>query len=158
HACWVLPWNPAATATARPPEEPAIPAALAPRVEAADRFLTAEMDHWTRGTVIFDEYQSGAAGFYPANWFGDVEGLRVDERHTEGSFAGASNFRVVYQPTPHPPERFAGIAWVYPDKNWGEVPGRDLSGATRLSGWIRSPDGPTWVSLEIGRIDLPAGL
>ncbi len=142
--------------TAQESVRPAYTLNAAPRLQAAERFLAAEMDRWTTGTVVYDEYQSGAAGFYPSLWFGDQDALVVDERSTTQPAVGQTCFRLTYKGSAAGPQD-TGIIWVYPDKNEGKLRGRDLSGASRLRGWIRCGKGPLSVQLEIPQIQKPNG-
>lgn len=126
------------------------------RVREAYRYLEVEMDRWSYGTVVYDDGDSGGAGFFPAGWMGDMGDIVLDEASTDSPAAGTTCLKITY--TPRGPQRWAGIYWTYPDRptgNWGKVPGRDLTGATRLRGWIRGTRGGEIVELKIGGINRP---
>lgn len=82
------------------------------------------------------------AGFIPSGWMGDAEKqgvLQVDELSTQRPRS----------PLPHSEQwtyrpklgrnGWAAVAWQYPEKNWGEKPGKDWSkrGFTRVTVWAR---------------------
>jgi len=121
-------------------------------------YLAHEMDRWTDGTVVYDEHDSGAAGFYPINWSGDVNDLILAHDSRESPFSGDTCLRVTYQPEKR--RGWAGVTWAYPNVsggNWGERRGRVLVGATELTGWIRGKAGGERVRIEAGGINEKAG-
>jgi hypothetical protein len=131
------------------------PAAVFPeRIHHAIQFLANEQDRWTASTSVFEDIDSFAA-FYPTNWAGDHGGLTFDARFTQSKVAGLTAIRITYRPTGLSADNWASVSWVYPDipgHNWGDAPGRDLSGATKLTGWIA---GRGAVDLKIGGINTP---
>jgi hypothetical protein len=117
-------------------------------------YLDREMDRLTDGTVVYDEYDSGAAGFYPINWSGDVNDLTLAPDSRESPFAGNTCLRITYQPAKK--RGWVGVTWAFPNingGNWGEQRGRVLVGATELTGWIRGKLGGEQVRIEIGGIN-----
>ena len=123
------------------------------RLEQAYQYLEAEMDRWSDGTVVYDDQDSGGAGFSPTNKMGDIEDILLDGGSTDTPVAGSTCLKITY--TPRGKKGWAGIYIVYPDHNWGEKPGRDLSGATQIQGWIRGTTGEEFVELKIGGINRP---
>ncbi len=123
-------------------------------VEAAHRFLAAEMDRFSSGTVVYDDYASGGAGFFPTNWSGDIGDLNLDGRCVDSVKVGQTCLKVSYRPQGK--NGWASVMWAYPDRpgpNWGEVRGRDVTGATRLRGFIRGEHGGEVVELSIGGVN-----
>jgi len=113
------------------------------------------MDLGTGGTVVHDDADSGFAGYYPTNLFGDHSDLTLDPHCTLNPKYGNDCLKITY--IPQGPMAFAGIYWVYPDLgpgkwNWGDEKGRSLKGATRISGWIRAEQ-DAYVELSIGGIN-----
>lgn len=136
--------------------EPIGNADLDTRIVQAYRYLETEMDRWSQRTVVYDDLDSGGAGFFPSGWMGDIEDLRLDLGVTDNPAAGTTCIRATY--TPRGSQRWAGIYWLYPnnpDGNWGYLRGRDLTGATRLQGWIRGEKGGEIVELKIGGVNRP---
>jgi hypothetical protein len=122
--------------------------------DAASSYLAREMDRWTDGTIVYDEHDSGAAGFYPINWSGDVSDLTLAPDSRESPFSGNTCLRIAYQPQGK--AGWAGLTWAYPNVsggNWGERRGRIVVGATELSGWIRGKAGGEQVRIEAGGIN-----
>ena len=120
---------------------------LARRKALVRDYIREEMDRWTRGTVVYDDRDSGGIAFYPSNWFGDTADLTMTDNWLKNAVNGTCA-KITYRPKG--PKKFAGIHWVYPDGNRGTARGRDLSGATKLSGWVR---GRGIVELKIGGIN-----
>jgi len=126
--------------------EAAVAATWARRFRLAENFLSMEMDRWTHGTVLVDGFQTGGAGFYPSNWMGDLNSIALDTRCTEGVRAGTTCTKITFS-APFANEGWAALGWAYPDKNFGNFAGRDITGATCLRGWIR---GKGLVAIKIG--------
>jgi hypothetical protein len=87
------------------------------------------------------------AGFVPSGWMGDAEKdagvIKVNE----------SSAKRPGSPLPHSEQwiyrpktgaiGWAGVAWQFPEKNWGDQPGKDFSkrGFSKVSFWARGvPD------------------
>lgn len=123
-------------------------------LDALYGYLTREMDRLTDGTVVYDEYDTGAAGFYPINWSGDVNDLTLAPDSRESPFSGTTCLRITYQPAKR--RGWVGVTWAFPNVsggNWGERRGRVLVGATELTGWIRGKIGGEQVRIEVGGIN-----
>jgi hypothetical protein len=126
---------------------------LAARVRDVYRYLAAEMDRWSGGTVVYDERASGGAGFHPINWSGDADDLTLDEGCMEKPVVGTC-LKLTYRP--RKTNGWVSLTWAYPDRpgpNWGEAPGRNLAGARTLRGLIRGREGKEVVELSIGGIN-----
>lgn len=124
------------------------------QLDALYGYLAREMDRLTDGTVVYDEYDSGAAGFYPVNWSGDVKDITLAPDSWDSPFAGKTCLRITYQPAKK--RGWAGVTWAYPNVsggNWGERHGRVLVGATELTGWIRGKVGGELVRIEAGGVN-----
>lgn len=76
--------------------------------------------------------------FVPSGWFGDGEQgttyLKLESTSQDVNGVTQVAHKITYTPGP---QRFAGIFWQSPPKNWGERPGRDLAGATRVKSIVR---------------------
>lgn len=79
--------------------------------------------------------------FAPSGWMGDFKGLRTESGSDAPPGARGSR-RWIWMPAKFG-AGWVGVAYQYPDRNWGDRPGRDLSGKgyQELSVWARGePD------------------
>ncbi|HZY36629.1 MAG TPA: hypothetical protein VFE53_08270 [Mucilaginibacter sp.] len=68
--------------------------------------------------------------FFP-RYMGDIHTISMSDRSSPG--VPSTYTEITYKPHRDDSNHWAGIYWLYPDKNWGNVPqGRNLTGATRL--------------------------
>jgi hypothetical protein len=94
--------------------------------------------------------------FAPSGWMGDgKEGTRYLDLNTV--FRGRPRpqdtdgltTRISYSAGP---QRWAGIYWQYPDSNWGDMPGRRVRGATKISFWAAGDTGREIAEFKAGGI------
>jgi len=91
------------------------------------------------GKTAVDEY------FYPSGWMGDSE-----QGKEYISFTRSEEYiKVTYTPGP---ASWAGIYWLYPDGNWGEKPGRNLTGVNKLAFLAKGETGTEIVEFKTGGI------
>lgn len=50
---------------------------------------------------------------------------------------------------------WAGIYWQYPENNWGDNTGYDLTGATKLTFWARGQKGGEKIEFKVGGVNCP---
>jgi hypothetical protein len=102
--------------------------------------LAAQTDH-PQSLLIED------VGFVPSGWMGDAErdagAIKVNESSAKrpGSSLPHSE-QWIYRPKTGA-IGWAGVAWQFPEKNWGDQPGKDWAkrGFSRVSFWARGvPD------------------
>jgi exo-beta-1,3-glucanase (GH17 family) len=127
---------------------------LAERMRGAHAYLIEQMDLWTKGTTVCDDRGSGGQGFYPTNLAGDYKDLSIDDGCTKAPAKGSSCVEITY--APKGTKGWATVTWAYPDRpgpNWGEVKGRDITGAHSLRGLIRGSDGSEVVELRVGGVN-----
>jgi hypothetical protein len=78
-------------------------------------------------------------GFFPSGWMGDgAQGkkhLSVDEACKDNPHSGPACQKWTYSPGG---AGWAAVAWQAPAGNWGEKPGKNLSGYTKVKFWARS--------------------
>ena len=103
-------------------------------IDAAFRFLDTQMDIDHRSMTIYSG--SSVPAYYPSGLIGDVQDISIDGEYRPASHSGRSSLRIGYRPAPSGGQGWAGVYLLYPDHNWGQLPGRNLSGATRLSFWV----------------------
>jgi hypothetical protein len=113
--------------------EPAIGSqAVADPIEAAYVFLDTQMDRYHRSTAIYSE--PGFSAYYPEGKMGDVDDI-VAGSDVLMPDTGRAPLRIDYRPRQSGGQGWAGIYLLYPGGNWGQFPGRNLTGATKLSFW-----------------------
>jgi hypothetical protein len=124
------------------------------RIDAAFDFLDAQMDMFHTSTVVYSE--PGFSTYYPSGRIGDAGDISVDPEFKGNAHSGRTSLRIDYRPARFSllgwsPLGWAGVYFLYPDGNWGQFPGRNLSGATRLSFWVCA-DHDTHAEFFIGGI------
>ncbi len=136
-----------------------------PRVTAALDYLGREMDAFHAASVVYDDVESGGACFYPSGWMGKPDPW-IDDRLTVADVtstrnSGNTSLRISWKPATR--NAWAGIYWLYPQSSsevergsdeldWKEYPGRDLSGATKLTFWARGEWGGEIAEFKFGGI------
>lgn len=87
--------------------------------------------------------------FVPSGWMGDFQGIELDATYTGDFRSAPASIRVSWRSGP---QGWAGIYWQYPENNWGEKPGHNLQGATRLTFWAKGATGGEVVEFKMGGI------
>lgn len=91
--------------------------------------------------------------FFPSGWMGDAKfGTRYLSLRTESAIVDGNNTTATRLEYHQGPEGWAGLYWQYPDKNWGERPGRSLTGATSITFFARGEHGGEIVEFKSGGI------
>ena len=103
-------------------------------VDAAFTFLDAQMDSDHRSMTVYSG--SSVPAYYPSGPIGDVGDISIDGEFRAASHSGHSSLRIDYRPAPSGGQGWAGVYLLYPDSNWGQLPGRNLAGATKLTFWV----------------------
>ena len=99
--------------------------------------------------------------FHPTGWFGDGEyASRLDGK--PGQYISVTNvilevrgtstpaIRIDYEPGP---KGWAGMYWQYPENNWGNQPGYDLTSVHEISFIVAGETGAEIVEFKSGGID-----
>ena len=148
---WLLSFN-AALATAPKEAESANsnPYNLEESINAAFDFLYNQMDQFHRKTFIYDE--PDANSYYPSGYMGAYEALDVDIYDSSEPEFGLTSMRIEYNFSNDVRHDWAGIFFQYPNNNWGDLPGRDLTGAKELSFWVKA-ENETKAKFKIGGIN-----
>jgi hypothetical protein len=103
-------------------------------ISAAFNFIDALMDMFHRSMIVYSE--RGFSAYYPSGKIGDIADISIDSEFRGNSHARRTSLRIDYRPTLSSSLGWAGVYFLYPDGNWGQFPGRNLSGATKLSFWV----------------------
>lgn len=113
---------------------------------------TVGWDAPTQTINIFKEFDLGSL-FHPSGWMGDgASGIQFLSLRNESSLMEGKDIiaiRIEYQ---QGPKGWTGIYWQYPDGNWGEKPGFNLSGAKRISFYAKGERGGEIVEFKAGGI------
>lgn len=90
--------------------------------------------------------------FYPSGFVGDSE-IGSTELDQVEVIIGHKN-TVAYKISYHQgPNGWAGIYWQYPENNWGQLPGRDLTGAHLISFYAKGEYGGEIVEFKSGGVN-----
>lgn len=97
--------------------------------------------------VIYDEAGRENPPYIPSGWMGNTKALKLDETCTTRPHSGKTCIRIDYTA----PDAWGAIAWQHPANDFGDKPGGwDLTGAKRLSVWLRGETGTETVTIEFG--------
>lgn len=97
--------------------------------------------------VLYDESPREKSPYVPANWMGNTKALKLDEASTTQPHSGKTCLRLDYSAK----DQWAGVVWADPANDWGDQPGGwDLTGAKRVTVWLRGEKGDEVVNLELG--------
>ena len=88
--------------------------------------------------------------FIPSGWMGDYGDIEYDEACSNNPHSGTTCIRITYSPSGS--NEWAGIYWQYPEGNWGDQPGWNLHGATKLTFWARGDTGGEKAEFKVGGI------
>lgn len=92
--------------------------------------------------------------FSASGWMGDGE-KSAARIQFDSDFAGKRRpgdsdgrcVKITYQPGD---VGWAGVLWQYPDKNWGDQPGKKIIGASRITFWAAGEKGAEVVQFKAG--------
>jgi exo-beta-1,3-glucanase (GH17 family) len=101
--------------------------------------------------IVYTDCDSPQNHFFPTGWMGDLEDIAVDTQCNEIPYSGESCVEISY--SPEGPNGWAGIYWQYPLNNWGDYPGYNISGATRLTFWARGQKGGERAEFKVSGIE-----
>jgi hypothetical protein len=90
--------------------------------------------------------------FVPTGWMGDTNSLFLNTNSTDTYHSSPDSIKVEYRPVQ---ENWVGIYWQTPPDNWGSEPGANLSGAAKLTFWVRGAKGDEVVEFLAGGINSP---
>ena len=107
------------------------------------------MDMYHKGASIYGEPEF--AEYYPTI-IGDQKAISINPAFKKNPRFGASSLRIGISPDIYPRDGWAGVYFLYPEGNWGRYPGRNLTGAKKISLWARA-DWPIEVELTAGGVN-----
>lgn len=100
--------------------------------------------------------------FYPGGWMGDPEidsnCIKFNDGFTDCNRPANKDgicIKIEYRPIPKDQngKGWAGIYWQYPDKNWGDKPGRKVREATRIVFYAKGETGNEVIEVKAGGIN-----
>jgi len=106
------------------------------------------------GFDIYTEKKAKENHYAPSGWMGDFKSIRFSDGWPKNAHSGSTCIKITYDPTKQSAQGWAGIYWQEPANNWGNQPGFDVTGATKLTFWIRGEKGGEVISdIFVGGID-----
>lgn len=94
---------------------------------------------------IFNVYTDAKAPdnhYIPSGWMGDYGDMKFNDKYMTTPRSGTTSIQIIYNTNASQGARWAGIYWQNPPNNWGTRPGGyDLTGAKKLTFWIRGEKG-----------------
>ena len=102
--------------------------------------------------VVLDEpgqqvAADGAPFYIPSGFMGSIDAISLDETCVENPKEGKHCTRVEYNKG----EDWGGVVWQNPENDWGDEPGGfDLTGAKKLTFWVRGESGDETVKFGFG--------
>lgn len=89
---------------------------------------------------------------FPSGWMGDGEKeesiyVRVDSASRENPHSPPTCYKWIYDPGP---KGWAAVAWQYPENNFGEKPGWNLTGYSKVTFWVRGQKGGEQLTFKAG--------
>lgn len=92
--------------------------------------------------VVYSNRSSRDNHYIASGWMGDYGDIRYTEGHSDNPHSGTTCIKVTYTAEGSQGAGWAGMYWQWPPNNWGERKGGfDLTGATKLSFWVRGEKG-----------------
>jgi hypothetical protein len=94
-----------------------------------------------------------ADAFYPGGWMGDYGDIKLESSCSDLPDSRPACVKISYSAARAQGKGWAGIYWLYPDKNWGSTPeGRDLRGAKKLLLWAKGDNGGERAEFKVGGV------
>jgi len=107
---------------------------------------------------VYKDASSPENRFMSSGWMGDLENWPgdpqevFDEACSDNPHSGDTCIRINYTPGI---VGLSGIYWQFPERNWGELLGYDLSVASKIVFWARGKEGGEMAGFEAGGIQNP---
>ena len=91
---------------------------------------------------VYTDASSPDNHYIPSGWMGDYGDIKMNEKYLTNPHGGSTSVQLIYSNAATQGARWAGIYWQNPPNNWGTRPGGyDLSGAKKLTFWVRGEKG-----------------
>jgi hypothetical protein len=119
----------------------------------AYQFLYRMMDRYHEQFDVYSDKDAGGNHFVPSGWMGDTGDLEYTDGCTTEPHSGATCIRIKYTARGSHHADWAGIYWQSSERNWGDHPGYDLSGASSVTFWARGERGGERMEFKVGGIN-----
>ena len=97
--------------------------------------------------VLYDEGGRDKPPYVPTGWMGNTKAMKLDEVCTTKPHSGQTCLKFDF----HVNDTWGGIVWQSPPSDWGDKPGGwNITGAKRLSFWVRGEKGGEVASFQLG--------
>lgn len=109
------------------------------------------MDQFHRTFDVYTDESAGGNHFFPSGWMGDLGAIQFDSCSTDDPRSGVTCIKNTFLARG---ANWAGIYWQYPENNWGAIcgVGYKLTGATKVTFWVRGAVGGERVEFFVGGI------
>lgn len=124
-------------------------------VDKAYEHLYEIMDKYHKSFDVYTDQDAGGNNFHPTV-IGNYDAISLTTGCFWASPFGNQCVRVVYKDTLGTGTDWAAISWLFPNENWGESPGHDLTGAEKLAFWAKGEQGGEKVEFQMGGINNPS--
>ena len=95
-----------------------------------------------KGFNVYTDARSPDNHYIPAGYMGDYSDVKIDSACFDNPHSGTTCIKVTYSNAMSQGARWAGMYWQSPANNWGDRKGGfDLTGATKLTLWVRGAKG-----------------
>ena len=91
--------------------------------------------------------------FVPSGWMGDYGDIKLDKECPADDQSDVLCQKWTYTARGEQNAGWSGVAWQYPENNWGESKGLDLTGYTKLTFRAKGERGGEVVELHVGGFD-----
>jgi len=91
--------------------------------------------------------------FFPSGWMGDAAEGEREQTYVKVDPASRENphsktcYKWIYHPGPN---GYAAVAWQFPENNFGEKPGKNLTGYSKVTFWVRGQRGGEELTFKAG--------
>lgn len=104
-------------------------------IEKAYDFLRWQMDRHHAPMKLGTDPEFAA--YHPTGKLGDLDAVEIEAADAPNPATGNEGVRIRFAPR-RTAGGWAGVVFQYPEHNWGEQRGRDLTGATKITFWARA--------------------
>ena len=123
--------------------------------EKAYEYLRQVFHQYHHVFYVYRDADAGGNHFTPSGWMGDLDDISFDSACIDKPHSGYSCVKIEYSAKRTRGNGWAGIYWLYPDSNWGDFRGYNLTGAKHISFWARGQKGGEKAEFKAGGINRP---
>ncbi len=117
-------------------------------------YVSGGSDQVEQTFYVYTEWLEETNHFIPSGWMGDIDCIDMYGCDRDNPHSGEMALRVSFATTGT--LGWAGVYWQDPENNWGKQEGGyDLTGASRLTFWVRGARGGEAVEFLVGGLGEP---